>query len=81
MKEEIKKIHLKRFGKHLRELKETSGYSYRKIASRCDIESSDIKRYVDGEINPPLLSLLELAKCLGVKAKELLDYDWHGEME
>ena len=79
MIEEAKKIHLTRFGNHLGELKKLSGLSYRKIASKCNIEASDIKRYVDGEINPTLISLLELAKGLGIEAKELLDYDWRGE--
>lgn len=71
--------HLKRFGNHLGELKKASKLSYRKIAERCDIEHADIKRYVDGKINPTLLSLLELAKGLGVDPKDLLDYNWNNE--
>lgn len=73
--------HLKRFGKHLEELKKESKLSYRKIAERCDIEHADIKRYVDGKINPTLLSLFELAKGLGVNPKDLLDYDWNDDIK
>ncbi|RYF26395.1 MAG: XRE family transcriptional regulator [Flavobacteriales bacterium] len=66
--------YLKKFGDHLLEIKEAKNLSYRKIAANCNIEHSDIKRYVDGKINPTLLSLKELAKGLGIEAKELLDF-------
>jgi len=65
---------LKRFGDNLARIKKAKKMSYRKIAASCDLEHSDIKRYVDGKINPTLLSLLDLAKGLGIHPKELLDY-------
>lgn len=66
--------YLLRFGKHLGEIKHEKGLSYRKIAEKCNKEHSDIKRYVDGKINPTLLSLVELAKALDVEPKDLLDF-------
>lgn len=66
---------LKRFGNHLESIKTEKKLSYRKIASNCNIEHSDIKRYVDGDINLTLLSIVQLAKGLGVHPKELLDFD------
>jgi len=66
--------YLRKFGNHLLEIKKAKSLSYRKIAANCNIEHSDIKRYVDGQINPTLLSLIELAKGLGIEPKELLDF-------
>ena len=65
---------LRRFGRNLERIKLEKKISYRKIAANCDLEHSDIKRYVDGKINPTLLSLLELAKGLNIPPKDLLDF-------
>ena len=67
---------LLRFGKNLGIIKERKKLVYRKIATRCNIDSSDIKKYVDGDINPTLLTIVELAKGFGVKPAELLDFDF-----
>jgi len=69
--------YLQRFGEKLEALKKASGLSYRKIAANCNVEHSDIKRYVDGKINPTLLTIIDLAKGLGVEPKELLDVQWN----
>ncbi|ALL07003.1 hypothetical protein AQ505_16830 [Pedobacter sp. PACM 27299] len=69
--------YLKRFGERLEVLKEASGLSYRKIAANCNVEHSDIKRYVDGKINPTLLTIIDLAKGLGIEPKELLEVRWN----
>lgn len=66
--------YLKQFGKNLERIKHEKQLSYRKIAQNCNVEHSDIKRYVDGKINPTLLSLVEIAKGLGVHPKDLLDF-------
>jgi len=62
------------FGRNLEKIKKAKKLSYRKIAANCNIEHSDIKRYVDGKINPTLLSLLDLAKGLDVNPCELLKF-------
>ena len=74
---EIEDKYLKRFGARLEELKKASGLSYRKIAANCNVEHSDIKRYVDGKINPTLLTIIDLAKGLGVEPKELFEVQWN----
>lgn len=66
--------YLKRFGKNLEAIKKEKKLSYRKIAANCNLEHSDIKRYVDGKINPTLLSLVDLAKGLDIPSKRLLDF-------
>jgi transcriptional regulator with XRE-family HTH domain len=68
--------YLKKFGEKLEALKKASGLSYRKIAANCNVEHSDIKRYVDGKINPTLLTIIDLAKGLNVEPKELLNIQW-----
>jgi len=73
MVEENKKI-LIAFGKNLEKIKKKKKLSYRKIAANCNIEHSDIKRYVDGQTNPTLLSLIDLAKGLNVTLMELLNF-------
>lgn len=74
MAKEEEEDYLKKFGNHLLEIKKAKNLSYRKIAANCNIEHSDIKRYVDGQTNPTLLSLIELAKGLGIEPKELLEF-------
>ncbi len=49
--------------------------SYRQIAAKCDLEHSDIKRYVDGKINPTLLSLVQLSRALDISISELVSFD------
>ncbi|MFI5162362.1 MAG: helix-turn-helix domain-containing protein [Sphingobacteriales bacterium] len=65
---------LTKFGKHLEALRKSKNLSFRKMAHNCDIEYSDIKRYEKGEINMTFLTLLELAKGLGITLKDLLDF-------
>ena len=69
-------FYLKKFGEKLEAMKKASGLSYRKIAANCNVEHSDIKRYVDGKINPTLLTIIDLAKGFGVDPKELLNIQW-----
>lgn len=66
--------YLKKFGNNLERIKKEKKLAYRKISANCNLEHSDIKRYVDGKVNLTLLSLVELAKGLGVHPKELLDF-------
>ena len=65
-----------RFGKNLEEIKKRKNLTYRKIATRCNVDHSDIKKYVDGKISPSVLTIIELAKGLGVHPKELFDFDF-----
>ena len=67
---------LLRFGKNLEAIKKRKNLSYRSIATRCNIDHSDIKKYVDGQISPTIITVIELAKGLGVEPKELFDLDF-----
>jgi len=65
---------LLRFGKHLYKLRRNKKLSYRKLAQLCDVEYASIKRFEKGEKNFTFITIIELAKGLGVPVKELMDY-------
>jgi len=67
---------LTKFGVRLSELRKQKKLSFRKLATLCDIDHSDIKKYEKGIKNPTLLTIIELASGLGVHPKELIDYDF-----
>ena len=67
---------LSKFGKNLEDIKKRKNLTYRKIATRCNIDHSDIKKYVDGKISPSVLTIVELAKGLGVRPAELFEFDF-----
>jgi transcriptional regulator with XRE-family HTH domain len=74
MKEVIDRSFLKNFGTHLYQLRMSKGLSYRKMAQNCHIDHADIKKYEKGETNISLLTLKELARGLGLEAKDLLNF-------
>jgi transcriptional regulator with XRE-family HTH domain len=65
---------LSKFGSHLLAIRKRKKLSYRKIALNCDIDYSDISKIEKGERNPTLLTVVELAKGLGVPLKELMEF-------
>ncbi|KAA8475688.1 helix-turn-helix protein [Arcticibacter tournemirensis] len=64
----------KEFGEHLQKLRKSKGISLRLLASRCDLDDSNISKIENGHFNVQLSTILELAKGLDVPKKELLDY-------
>ena len=74
MYSEAQQEYLRRFGKHLEMLRKRNNLSFRKLAQRCNIDYSNLKKYEKGEINISMLSLLDLAGGLGVSVKDLMDF-------
>ncbi|CAM3795741.1 helix-turn-helix domain-containing protein [Mucilaginibacter galii] len=74
MYSEAQQENLVKFGKHLEMLRKREGLSFRKLAQRCDIDYSNLKKYEKGEINISLLTLIDLASALGVTHQELMDF-------
>jgi transcriptional regulator with XRE-family HTH domain len=64
------------FGKRLSRLRKDKKLSFRKFSDRCDIDSSDIKKYEKGQKNLRLTTIIELAIGLGVHPLELLNFDF-----
>lgn len=74
MYSEAQQDNLIRFGKHLEMLRKREGLSFRKLAQRCDIDYSNLKKFEKGEINISMLTLIDLANGLVLTTKELMDF-------
>lgn len=72
MSEQGEKSFLEQFGARLKEIRTSKDLSYRKLAQKCNLDYSDIKKYELGQKNITLLTLCDLAKGLGVKPHVLL---------
>lgn len=70
---------LLRFGENLGKIKKAKNLTYRQIATRCNLDHSDIKKYVDGKINPSLLTLIELSKGFEVDPTEFFHFNFRRE--
>ncbi|QQL50279.1 helix-turn-helix domain-containing protein [Mucilaginibacter ginkgonis] len=62
------------FGQKLKLLRERQNLSLRDLAARCELDFSKIGKIEAGQTNLKLSSIFELAKGLGVEAKELLNF-------
>ena len=71
-KEEFKIL----FGKKLEQLRLEQQLTYRSLAERCDIDSSDISKIEKGKIDIQLKTVLELCKGLNRHPRELFDFEY-----
>ena len=74
MKSGEDKERLKEFGKNLKRIRESKGYSLRSLSYECNIDYSDIGKIERGETNITLLTFFQLAEALKVSPAELVDY-------
>ena len=65
---------LSRFAKHLTSLREGQGISIRELASRSNLEYSQVQRIEKGKVNFAYTTLLALADGLNMAPSELLNY-------
>lgn len=70
-----KKEALVQFGKRLSHIRKAKKLSFRKLATLCNVDYSDIKKYEKGEVNITILTLMDLSVGLNVHPKELLNFD------
>jgi transcriptional regulator with XRE-family HTH domain len=63
-----------KFGDNLRRIRESKGYSLNDLATRCDIDKSNIGKIENGKFNLQLTKIIELAKGLEIDPKELLNF-------
>lgn len=71
---ETSKLLLEKFGNHVRSIRVSKKLTYRKLATQCNIDFSNLRRIEQGKLNVTLITILELAKGLDVTASELLNY-------
>lgn len=64
------------FGTHIRKLRDSKNYSLRKVASKCNLDNSNISKIENGKFNVQLSTIIELAKGLDEHPSKLLDYDF-----
>ena len=62
------------FGAHLRKIRDDKGLSLRDLATKCDLDSSQISKIENAVWDIQLSTIFELAKGLGVEPKELLNF-------
>jgi transcriptional regulator with XRE-family HTH domain len=74
MKSGEDKERLKEFGKNLKRIRESKGYSLRSLSYECNIDYSDIGKIERGETNITLLTFLQLAEALKISPAELVGY-------
>lgn len=70
-----KKEALVQFGKRLSQIRKAKKLSFRKLATLCNVDYSDIKKFEKGEVNITILTLMDLAIGLNVHPKELMNFD------
>jgi transcriptional regulator with XRE-family HTH domain len=64
---------LKVFGKHLRELRETTDLSQESLAELADVHRTYEGMIERGRANPTLLAIVALARALKVRPSKLLE--------
>lgn len=67
---------LKKFGAHLKKLREKKGLSIRELSARCDVDYGKISKLENNKANLNLTTLIELAEGLEMHPKALLDIDF-----
>ncbi|MEQ1586824.1 MAG: helix-turn-helix transcriptional regulator [Cyclobacteriaceae bacterium] len=75
MDSKVKKEALVQFGRKLSGIRKARKLSFRKLATLCDLDYSDIKKFEKGEVNITISTLIELSIGLGIHPKELLNFN------
>jgi transcriptional regulator with XRE-family HTH domain len=60
------------FGANLRKAREAAGLSQEALGHRADFHPTEVNRIERGRRNPGLLTIIKLAKALGIPAGDLL---------
>ncbi|WP_428985344.1 helix-turn-helix domain-containing protein [Sphingobacterium oryzagri] len=68
------------FGNHIRSIRDSKKYSLRMVASKCNLDDSNISKIENGKFNVQLSTIIELAKGLEVHPSALLEYDFSSEI-
>ena len=63
-----------KIGQRIVELRSQKGWSQSDLARACAKDRQAIEKLENGQVNPTLYSLLEVAKALEVPLKKLVDF-------
>jgi transcriptional regulator with XRE-family HTH domain len=64
---------LRRFGMRLKELRNKKGWSQAMLAAKLGVTREYLARLEGGQHDPPLSTVLRLAKILGVRVSKLVE--------
>lgn len=64
----------RKFGEKVQQIRLMKDLTLRKVAQNCDLDDSNISKIENGKFNVQLSTIIEIAKGLGVDAKDLLDF-------
>ena len=67
------------FGKNLKRIRSVKELSFRELATRCNVDHSDISKIEKGKRDIQLSTILELSKGLGIHPKELFEFKLDSE--
>jgi transcriptional regulator with XRE-family HTH domain len=67
-------VFLRRFGIHLKGLRERRGLSLRELSYRCEIDNSKISKIEQGSVNITLRTILQLSEALDIEPTEMLQF-------
>lgn len=68
-----KDVLARKFGKHLKKVREKHGVTAAELARRCFIEKSHVSMMEAGDSNPTLYTLHKIADALGLSISELME--------
>ena len=71
---EEEKDFLKKFGQHIRELRELANLSQTALETDAKMSKNQVGRIERGEISTSIVNLNLLAQALGVSLKDLFDF-------
>ncbi len=74
MAESNRERYLKKFGRHLAELRESKNFSQAQLSYEAGMDVMTISRIERGVSNISIVNALKIAKALGVDHKELYNF-------
>lgn len=68
--------HLKKFGSHLKRLRNSKQMTLEQLAFAADVELSQIHRIETGKINPTLTTLIAISNGIEITVSELINVEF-----
>lgn len=75
MRKEVDTNSIKLFGKQVRKIRISKGFSMEKLANLTSFEYSQISRIELGQINTSIDTVFKIAKALEIHPRELFDFE------
>jgi transcriptional regulator with XRE-family HTH domain len=71
----VDKKYLSQFGANLKKIRESKGVTQAQVAIDCECDVSVISRIERGAVNTSLSNIKLISKALGIKTKELFNFE------